>query len=460
MKNIIYKLSFLLLGFAIVMACTSPEGETNYIPAEYVSPQSFSIEIDAASLTETSSELIYTSTVTGKGYYVVTAASSGIPTSTQVHDASASGILQSGNFAVDGSTPVVTVLDANLDPGYPYNVHAIHKSIDDFISEGIVSASFTTPDDTAPELLTGDSNPAHGSEGSSPFLSSVTFAFSEHVFYQGNDITFNGFFGGSEVVFTASDLDPSSAGGGTSITFNTSVQWSTERDAFVGSFDEGTFVDNVGNPIAELSGFSYFFYTRDFTFIEIIGMNLTGEYDYTIVDNSGTVPVLSDGVYNVVQDGDEITVINGIATAVGFTNEHVLRVQNDDDGDGIGYLFLVENPQPSIYSAGGTPLYWHPFFNDTLTAVVGEYDFNTGEFYYLLDFADELGWQGGFYLGWFEYYFTPTVTGRSATGRSEGVKLKDRPETIQLKQDMMDIKRNSGVTIRSSVNNMEFIINN
>lgn len=477
MKTTIYKLSFLLLGFAIVLACESPEGETNYTPAEYASPKSFTIAIDATSLTETSSELIYTPTATGTGYFVVTTAGSATPTSTQVHDGSASGLVQSGSFDVDGSTPVVSALDTDLMPGYSYKVHAIHQSTDNFISENVVSTSFTTPDTTAPMFLPGDSVPSLFESDLSPFLTSVTLAFSEQVFYQGGDITFEGFFDGAIVVLTAADFD-ASTDGTTALTFTTSDMWGVD-DFMIGSFAAGNFVDNVGLEVAELGGFDYYFSTRALTFAENIELNLTGLYDYTIDDFSGTIPMIYEGQYVVTNDGDQIKVLNAASDYYGIDNDFVFRVQNDDDGDGMGFLFLVDNPTQSIYNSG--TLYWHPYFGDIFTGVAGEYNFNTGEFYYWMDFADELGWQGGFYLGYFAYNFTPANTGRMSS-RFEGGQFENLPEeikieqdlrnasnnqnedfenraeTIKLKQDMQDIRINSGVSIHPSANDMEFTI--
>lgn len=486
MKNIIKNISVLVFIVGLMVSCAENFDDINYTPKEYAATSSLDLsastdfDVDGITVLESSFRVNFTSSADGKAYYAVYPGGTGSPDVESIIRQNASSF-GSGAANLTGGATSTEVISTGVNPGYSYDVYAVMTSVDG-VAGPMKMASFTTPDSTNPLFLPDGSSPGLFEAGISPFLTSITLSFSEPVFYQGGDITFDGYFEGSQVVLGAANF-VASTDGSTDLTFTTSDMWGVD-DFMIGSFAAGTFVDNVGLEVAELGGFDYYFSTRPFTLEENIGLYLSGAYDYTITDNSGTVPVVPDGQYTVTQDGDKITVLNGIATAVaGPINEHVLRVENNDDGDGIGYLFLEPNPQPSIYNAGGTPLYWHPYFNYLFTGVAGEYNFNTGEFYYWLDFADELGYNS-FYLGWFEYNFTPSDTDRVASDRSssrfegpefenlpDAIRLEqelrnssdnrfesfeNRPETIELKQDMMDIRRNSGVSIYPLIDELEF----
>jgi len=468
----------LALIVGLITSCAENFDNINYTAKDYVAASSLDLstsndlDVDGVTVLESSFRVNFSSTADGVAYYAIYPAGSGSPDVEGLIRESASSF-GSGSVNLTGGTASTEVISTGVNPGYGYDVYAVMTSVDG-IAGPMKMASFTTPDTTAPMFLPSDSSPSACpcAETTSPFLTSVTLKFSEPVFYQGGDITFVGYFDGAVVVLGAANF-VASTDGTTDLTFTTSDMWGVD-DFMIGSFNAGTFADNVGLEVDALGGFDYYFLTRPLTLVENIQLNLSGSYDFTITNYSVGVPLTPDGQYTVTQDGDEITVLNGIATAVGASNEHVLRVENDDDGDGIGFLFLVENPQPSIYSTGGIPLYWHPYFNYLFTGVAGEYNFNTGEFYYWLDFADELGFNS-LYLGYFDYYFTPSAADRASTGRSssrfeggqfenlpEEIRLEqemrnasdnsfesfeNRPETIKLKQDMLDIRRNSGVSI-------------
>lgn len=486
MKNILKNISVLAFIVGLMVSCADNFQDIDYTPKEYANAPSLDLststdlDVDGVTVLESSFRANFSSAGDGVAYYAVYPGGTGSPDVEGIIRQNASSF-GSGSVNLTNGTTSTEIIDNGVNPGYSYDVYAVMTSVDG-IAGPMRMTSFTTPDSTNPLFLPDASSPGLFAAGISPFLTSVTLSFSEPVFYQGGDITFDGFFEGSQVVLGSANF-VASTDGSTDLTFTTTDMWGVD-DFMIGSFDAGTFVDNVGLEVEALGGIDYYFSTRTLTTEEKIELYLSGPYDYTIDDFSGTVPVVPDGQYTVIQDGDKITVLNGIATAVaGPINEHVLRVENDDDGDGFGFLFLEPNPQPSIYNAGGTPLYWHPYFNYIFTGVAGEYDFNTGEFYYYLDFADELGYNS-FYLGYFAYNFTPSDTGRMASDRissrfeggqfenlPEAIRLEqdrrsasgnqnenfeNRPETIKLKQDMLDIRRNYGVSIYPLIEDLEF----
>lgn len=488
MKNIYKNIGVLALIVGLVFSCTENFQDIDYTPKDYAAASSLDLStssdlaVDGVTVLENSFRVNFSSTADGVAYYAIYPGGSGSPDVEGIIRQNASSF-GSGSVALSGGTASTEVISSGVNPGYSYDVYAVMTSVDG-IAGPMKMASFTTPDSTAPMFLPADSSPSTCpcSDLTSPFLTSVTLKFSEPVFYQGGDITFEGYFDGAIVVLGAANFD-ASTDGSTDLTFTTSDMWGVD-DFMIGSFDAGTFADNVGLEADALGGFDYYFLTRPLTFAENIELNLTGNYDYTIDDYSGSIPMVYDGQYVVTNDGAEIKVLNAASDYYGIDNDFILRLEGDDDGDGIGFLFLVENPQASIYTAGGTQLYWHPYFNYLFTGVVGEYNFNTGEFYYWMDFADELGYNGSLYLGWFEYYFTPADTSRMASNRNslrfegpafenlpEAIRLEqelrnssndyfgsfeDRPETIKLKQDMLDIRRNSGVTIYPLIDDIEF----
>jgi len=486
MKNIYKNIGALALIVGLLASCAENFQDIDYTPKDYANSPSLDLststdlDVDGVTVLENSFRANFSAAGDGVAYYAVYPGGTGSPDIEGIIRQNASSF-GSGSVNLTSGTTSTEIISNGVYPGYSYDVYAVMTSVDG-IAGPMRMSSFTTPDTTAPLFLPDDSSPGLFAAGISPFLTSVTLSFSEPVFYQGGDITFDGFFEGAQVVLGSGNF-VASTDGSTSLTFTTTDMWGVD-DFMIGSFDAGTFVDNVGLEVEALGGFDYYFSTRTLTLEENIELYLSGPYDYTIDDFSGTVPVVPDGQYNVVQNDNTITVLNGIATAVaGPINEHVLRLENDDDGDGFGFLFLEPNPQASIYNAGGTPLYWHPYFNYLFTGVAGEYNFNTGEFYYLLDFADELGYNS-FYLGYFAYNFTPADTDRMASDRissrfeggqfenlPEAIKLEqdlrnasdnqvesfeNRPETIKLKQDMLDIRNNSGISIHPSANDIEF----
>ena len=487
MKNIYKNIGVLALIVGLIASCAENFDDINYTAKDYAPASSLDLttsndlDVDGVTVLESSFRVNFSSTADGVAYYAIYPAGSGSPDVEGIIRQSASSF-GSGSVALSGGTASSEIISSGVNPGYSYDVYAVMTSVDG-IAGPMKMASFTTPDSTAPMFLPDSSDPSLFAAGLSPFLTSVTFNFSEPVFYQGGDITFDGFFEGSQVVLSAANF-VGSTDGTTDLTFTTSDMWGVD-DFMIGSWDAGNFVDNVGLEVAALGGFDYYFSTRPLTFAENIELNLTGTYDYTIGDNSGTIPMIYDGQYEVTNDGDTIKVLNAASDFYGIDNDFFLRLENNDDGDGIGFLFLEPNPTQSIYNSG--TLYWHPYFDYLFAGVAGEYNFNTGEFYYWMDFADELGYTGGFYLGYFTYDFTPSDTSRMASDRissrfegpefedlPEAIRLEqelrnssedsedsfesfeDRPETIKLKQDMLDIRRNSGVSIYPLIDDIEF----
>lgn len=487
MKNIYKQIGVLALIVGLIASCAENFQDINYTAKDNAAASSLDLststdlDVDGVTVLESSFRVNFSSSADGKAYYAIYPAGSGSPDDVEALIRQNASSFGSGAVTLAGGSTSTEIISTGINPGYSYDVYAVMTSVDG-IAGPMKMASFTTPDTTAPMFMPGDSSPSTCpcSDLTSPFLTSVTLNFSEPVFYQGGDITFEGFFDGVVVVLGAANFD-ASTDGTTDLTFTTSDAWGVD-DFMIGSFDAGTFADNVGLEVEALGGFDYYFLTRPLTFAENIELNLTGTYDYTIDDNSGTIPMIYDGQYEVTNDGDRIKVLNAASDFYGIDNDFILRLENDGDGDGIGFLFLEPNPTQSIYNSG--TLYWHPYFNYLFTGVVGEYNFNDGTFYYWMDFADELGYNGGFYLGWFEYYFTPSAADRVSADRSssrfegpefenlpEAIRLEqelrnasddrfesfeNRPETIKLKQDMLDIRRNSGVTIYPLINDIEF----
>ncbi len=488
MKNILKYIGVLALIVGLIASCAENFQDIDYTPKNYAAASSLDLstsndlDVDGVTVLENSFRVNFSSAADGVAYYAIYPGGSGSPDDVESLIRENASNFGSGSVNLATGTPSTEVIGTGVNPGYSYDVYAVMTSVDG-VAGPMKMASFTTPDSTAPMFVPSESSPIYyevAGDVYSPFITSVTLNFSEPVFYQGGDITFDGYFEGSQVVLGAANF-VASTDGTTDLTFTTSDMWGVD-DFMIGSFDAGNFIDNVGLEVDALVGFNYYFLTRPLTFTENIELNLTGNYDYTIDDFSGTIPMVYDGQYVVTNDGDEIKVLNAASDFHGIDNDFVFRVQNDDDGDGMGFLFLVDNPTQSIYNGGD--LYWHPYFGDTFTGVAGEYNFNTGEFYYWMDFADELGWQGGFYLGYFAYNFTPSVADRASTDRSssrfeggqfenlpEAIKLEqdwrnasnnqsesfeDRPETIKLKQDMLDLRMNSGVSIYPLIDELEF----
>ena len=142
MKNTIYKLGFLLLIFTVILSCESPEGETNYkdATATYEYPAGITLGLDFIG----SDSFQFTVNIAGAGeaYYVVVEGGSDAPTSNDVLGGTADGLIQSGNFDLDGSSTTIDI--QNLCNGSTYDVYAVHFTSDSFLSEGIFTTSVTT----------------------------------------------------------------------------------------------------------------------------------------------------------------------------------------------------------------------------------------------------------------------------------------------------------------------------
>lgn len=141
MKNIIYKIGFLLLSFTLVISCESPEAETNYKPANY----EFPVEISLASsnITNSSFDFSYTNAGMGEGRYVVLTSGSPAPSSNDVFSGDAAGTVQAGGFNLDGQSIAVTSV-TDLCDNEAYDVYAVQMSSDNFLSETPTMISVTT----------------------------------------------------------------------------------------------------------------------------------------------------------------------------------------------------------------------------------------------------------------------------------------------------------------------------
>lgn len=140
MKNTIYKFGVLLLLFVIGISCESPEAETNYKPASYEFPTGITL----ASNTITNSSFQFTFSISGggEGYYVVVEGGNDAPTSNEIFDATATGLVQSGDFALTGESVTISVND--LCDGTAYDIYAVQMTTDNFLSENPVKISVTT----------------------------------------------------------------------------------------------------------------------------------------------------------------------------------------------------------------------------------------------------------------------------------------------------------------------------
>jgi hypothetical protein len=142
MKNTIYKIGFMLFALGLVtISCTSPEAETNYTPADYEFPTG--ITLTSGNITNSSFDFTYTINGGGEGYYVVVEGGSAAPSNEDVFDGTATGLVDSGNFVLDG-TAVVTSVTEDLCDGTAYDVYAVQFTTDSFLSETTTKLTVST----------------------------------------------------------------------------------------------------------------------------------------------------------------------------------------------------------------------------------------------------------------------------------------------------------------------------
>ena len=369
-----------ILAFATLLSSCDTTNESGYVPADYAFPTTFTLSEDTA--TDNSFVVSYTSSSVGKGYYVSVPSGTAAPTSTQVH--AGNGFLQSGNFAVDGSTATAITLDTDIYGGYDYDVYAIHKSGDNFISETVTKLTVTTPDTEDPVFLGEDSDPSFTAAGISPFAP-VNFTFSEPVFYQGGDITFTAFGSGRTITVN----DPSALSkSGTSITVDTHGTF--EQDDFIiVTWADGTFKDNSGKSVAALGGFSHYFSTRLFNVPESAFL-MQGTWEYRTVfygalggfySANASLFLPDTGTFELKLDpsdpeGLTLLGINIFAPLadVGFPTEPAfMKIKIGPNGE----LAVLDAPQTSGINGGGVFEWTHwSFFG---TPYPGFYDVSAGE---------------------------------------------------------------------------------
>lgn len=145
MKKIIYNFSILLFSILVVLSCESPEGVTNYTPADYEFPTS--IELTSSNIKNNSVDLTYSTSGTGKGYYVILEGGSNMPTTKQVFDATAAGNVFSGSFDLTGN-PITVTINEGLCNNTSYDIYAVQFTSDSFLSQEPTSISFTTKDNS------------------------------------------------------------------------------------------------------------------------------------------------------------------------------------------------------------------------------------------------------------------------------------------------------------------------
>lgn len=366
-----------------------------FVPATYKLPQNFDLSI--VSTTDISFDFTYTPNEIGRGYYIVLPSSAPQPTSTQVHNANVSGIIDSGSFDLLNTNPINVTVSSGIYGNYDYTVYAIHKSTDNFISETVKSASLTTPDTLNPVFLGDSSSPAFQSGGINPF-NSVTFNFTEPVFYQGGDITFSGFSTGRVITINnAADISMS----GTTITVNNHGTFAQD-DFIIVTWADGTFKDNSGKNVAALTGFSHYFHTRLFTSAEAAFL-MQGTYTYTTTFYGGlqgfynflnaTYPntfIPTTGQVDLMLDPSDPTGVTllGINLFSGFASlglpdePQTLQIKFGQNGIFGSIGALVDAPRvPSVITSAGQPTAWGSW-NSAVTGVPGSpglYNVDSGQ---------------------------------------------------------------------------------
>lgn len=192
MKNTIYKIGFLLIILGIVtFSCTSPEAETNYTPADYEYPTG--ITLASGNITNSSFEFTYTNNGGGVGYYVVVEGGSAAPSNQDVFEGTATALVASGNFVLDGSPVVVTVND-DLCDGTAYDVYAVQFTTDNFLSDATVTITVTTNENaniagTYDVISNGTMSGNFGDEVVTDYTSVVTITDNLNGTFRFSDIT-------------------------------------------------------------------------------------------------------------------------------------------------------------------------------------------------------------------------------------------------------------------------------
>jgi hypothetical protein len=369
-----------ILAFATLLSSCDTTNESGYLPADYAFPTTFTLTEDTA--TDNSFIVSYASSSAGKGYYVSVQSGTAAPTSTQVH--SGIGFLQSGSFDVDGTTTTDITLDTDIYGGYDYDVYAIHKSGDNFISETATKLTVTTPDTANPVFLRENSNPSFTAAGINPFAP-VTFTFTEPVFYQGGDITFTAFGSGRTIIVN----DPSALSmSGTSISVDTHGTF--EQDDFIiVTWADGTFNDNSGKSVAALGGFSHYFSTRLFNVPESAFL-MQGTWEYSTVfygalggfySGNASFFLPDTGSFELKLDPSDpegltllgVNIFAPLAQLGSPTEPEFLKIKIGANGT----LAVLPAPQPSGINGGGVFEWTHWSFMGT--PYPGFYDVSAGE---------------------------------------------------------------------------------
>jgi hypothetical protein len=87
--------------------------------------------------------LTYTNSGQGEGYFVVVEAGSEAPTSNEVFDATADGLITNGSFDLMGE-PVIVTVDENLCSSSSFDVYAVHFTTDSFLSDSTAKTTLST----------------------------------------------------------------------------------------------------------------------------------------------------------------------------------------------------------------------------------------------------------------------------------------------------------------------------
>jgi len=435
-KTIKYGFGILLTSM-LIYSCSTNNTKTGYVPATYIQPQTFTMMVDTTTASDNNFDVTYTSMAKGKGYYAVLPASATAPTSTQIFNDNVNGSLQSGEFALDGSTPVTFTVNNRIYGDHTYKVYAINESTDNFISETVTSTSFTTPDTVAPAFLADTSVPANQSGYADPTNTHVAYLnFTEPVYYNAGDVTVTAFYGGTS--FTVSGASNFTQVDDVNIAFDLPNVLS-EDDFYIISFPADTFRDASGKPVPALAMFDYYWatdhYSTTFEMNQIFGESNSKDFDYVLTDNVGFaglgLPIPLTGTYAVKRVGDTVTLFNALDETYGDAS-YAYKVKfkaatgHDLDGpDPQGEIYLIDNPQKSVFTSGGIQLFWNAWYDYLKPALTGYYNTADSSIKPWFDFGDYNGYNGSNYFGDNRYSYTPTASTPPVVETNQNIKLSN-----------------------------------
>ena len=378
--NINFKNIFYYLTLAIVLISCDQKEEVDYTPK--VSAMAPAITVSTSNVTDNSFDVEYTAQGGGILYYAIQLSSASAPEASSIIEQS-SGSLVNLKADLTSSSALSYSMNTDIYGGYGYSIYSVMTSTDG-IASSVIKTDVTTPDSADPMFLGDASSPAFQSGGISPFAP-VTLTFSEPVFYQGGDITFQAF--GSGRTITVNDASALSMSGA-SISVDTHGTFELD-DFIIVSWADGTFKDNADKSVAALSGFSHYFKTRLFTAPEAAGL-MVGTYNYEAVMYGGNIEdvytanaplfLATTGEYELKLDpsdatGSTLLGINVFSPLVnyGYAAPANLKIRFGEEG----VLAILDEAQTSglPFSISTT---WTHYSSGLTTAEPGYYDVTAG----------------------------------------------------------------------------------